>query len=85
MGFLDFLKGYNDDNIMKQVERAINSHPMLERNDNFSTAIKDGIIRLEGKVKNEKMKNRIEDRIKEKLEQTKVRYKKIENEIEVNN
>lgn len=76
-------KKYNDQQIMKQVRRAIDAHPMIKKNQNFSASSSNGVIKLEGKVKSDTEKKRIEHAIKSKIDQLGFQYDKIENEIEI--
>ncbi len=82
MGLFGFGK-YKDDKILKQVNRSIDAHPMLKKKKNFKVTSEKGVIKLTGKVKSDQEKQRIEKVIKEKVEQSRINYKDIENNLEV--
>jgi hypothetical protein len=74
---------YKDEKIRKQIEKAISAHSMLSKKKNFSFSSSRGVITLTGKVKSNVEKKRIENVIKERLDQIGINYKKINNKIEV--
>lgn len=82
MGLFDFLL-YKDEKIRKQVEKAIDAHSMLSKKKNISISCKRGVIILQGKAKSEVEKNRVENVIKERLDQIEINYKRIDNKMEV--
>lgn len=75
--------GYKDDKIMKQVNRAINAHPMLEKKKDLTITCNKGVVKLAGEAKSVQEKKRIEKAIRDKLEQSQINYDKIDNQLEI--
>ncbi len=78
-----FKRGYKDEKILYQATGAVNEHPMLKNNKNFSIDCHQGVIKLSGQVKSEQIKHRIEKAIRDRIEQSNINYDRIDNQLEI--
>lgn len=79
-----FGKSYDNGRIEVLAREPFKDNPVMERIfNNISLEAKKGVLKIEGTVDSEKVKNQVEEKIQEKLKKSRVDFKKVDNQLEV--
>ncbi len=84
MSLFGFLNTYDDEQIIVLASTCIKESPVLGKYfDDIEIDSKKGIVKLGGKVNSQKLKDKIGQEIERKLRKSRIDFKDVENNIEV--
>lgn len=83
MGLFFKSKKFNDDQLSLTAVMAIKEHPILKKFTNINVISEEGVVQIIGKIKKENYRTKIINIVESKYNHSGLKYKKIEDKLEV--